>query len=71
MSDLDDGVIKLRGIPFAGKSEVSKFFGKDVAEYDGKLAFWKGIILSVQQREAVSRRHHLKFITGHYGSGKV
>ena len=27
--------------------------------------------LTQQQREAISRRHHLKFITGHYGSGKV
>ena len=27
--------------------------------------------LTLQQREAISRRHHLKFITGHYGSGKV
>ena len=27
--------------------------------------------LTLQQREAIGRRHHLKFITGHYGSGKV
>ena len=27
--------------------------------------------LTLQQREAISRRHPLKFITGHYGSGKV
>ena len=27
--------------------------------------------LTVQQREAINRRHPLKFITGHYGSGKV
>ena len=27
--------------------------------------------LTLQQNEAISRRHHLKFITGHYGSGKV
>ena len=27
--------------------------------------------LTLQQKEAISRRHHLKFITGHYGSGKV
>ena len=31
----------------------------------------KEVPLTVQQREAISRRHHLKFITGHYGSGKV
>ena len=29
------------------------------------------LLLSAQQRRAISRRHHLKFITGHYGSGKV
>ena len=29
------------------------------------------LFLTPQQREAISRRHHLKFITGHYGSGKV
>ena len=29
------------------------------------------LLLSPQQREAISRRHHLKFILGHYGSGKV
>ena len=29
------------------------------------------IPLTLQQRETISRRHHLKFITGHYGSGKV
>ena len=29
------------------------------------------LLLSPQQREAISRRHHLKFIIGHYGSGKV
>ena len=29
------------------------------------------LLLSSQQREAISRRHHLKFILGHYGSGKV
>ena len=27
--------------------------------------------LTLQQREAINRRHPLKFITGHYGSGKV
>ena len=27
--------------------------------------------LTLQQREAISRQHPLKFITGHYGSGKV
>ena len=29
------------------------------------------ILLSRQQRQAISGHHHLKFITGHYGSGKV
>ena len=29
------------------------------------------LLLTAQQREAISRRHHLKFILGHYGSGKV
>merc|ERR1719264_579356 len=29
------------------------------------------LLLSPQQREAIGRRHHLKFITGHYGSGKT
>ena len=29
------------------------------------------LTLTLQQREAISRRHHFKFITGHYGSGKV
>ena len=29
------------------------------------------LLLSLKQREAISRRHHLKFILGHYGSGKV
>ena len=29
------------------------------------------LLLSTQQRRAISRRHHLKFILGHYGSGKV
>ena len=29
------------------------------------------LLLSPQQREAIGRRHHLKFILGHYGSGKV
>ena len=29
------------------------------------------LLLSVQQREAISRRHPFKFIIGHYGSGKV
>ena len=29
------------------------------------------LFLSTQQREAISRQHHLKFIIGHYGSGKV
>ena len=27
--------------------------------------------LTLQQREAISRQYHFKFITGHYGSGKV
>ena len=27
--------------------------------------------LTLQQKEVISRRHHLKFITGHYGTGKV
>ena len=27
--------------------------------------------LTLQQREAISQRHPLKFITGHYGTGKV
>ena len=31
----------------------------------------KELSLTMQQKEAISRRHHLKFITGHYGSGKV
>ena len=31
----------------------------------------KELPLTLQQREAINRRHHLKFITGHYGSGKV
>ena len=35
------------------------------------LDFIEDIPLTLQQREAISRRHHLKFITGHYGSGKV
>ena len=29
------------------------------------------LILDPAQREAISRRHHLKFIQGHYGTGKV
>ena len=29
------------------------------------------LLLTPQQRDAIGRRHHLKFITGHYGSGKV
>ena len=29
------------------------------------------LLLSLKQREAISRHHHLKFILGHYGSGKV
>ena len=36
-----------------------------------ELAVTAHLLLSSQQREAIGRRHHLKFILGHYGSGKV
>ena len=43
--------------------------GEDESVQPSSIAF--DFPLTVQQREAISRRHHLKFITGHYGSGKV
>ena len=38
---------------------------------DGDLETAVELLLSPQQREAIGSRHPLKFILGHYGSGKV
>ena len=43
----------------------------NVQSASDRLDLIEEIPLTLQQREAISRRHHLKFITGHYGSGKV
>ena len=62
-------------------SEAEESFKRIIFRYLGahakvqaKIPMDQGIahfLLSSQQREAIGRRHHLKFILGHYGSGKV
>ena len=50
-----------------GEAEIEA----SLSDHQSTSVFSEEVLFTLQQREAISRRHHLKFITGHYGSGKV